>query len=167
MVLSEFIAGSAEEAGFLKLVLDHVSDCLVAVDTSGMIVLINQPYCRLLGGRADDFIGRHITDVVGPQTKLHLVARGEGSHIGYPLKVRGHNLITKQVPVLRDGRIIGAVGLALFSDLGALKKIFRRVTAGRTGNAAGQQALALPVQPERHRRPGRTDGLRIAIRLMS
>ena len=128
MVLSEWIAGSAEEAGFLKLVLDHVSDCLVAVDTSGTIVLINQPYCRLLGGEADDFIGRHITEVVGPQTKLHLVARGEGSHVGYPLKVRGHQLITRQVPVLQDGRIIGAVGLALFSDLGALKKAFRQVT---------------------------------------
>jgi PAS domain S-box-containing protein len=135
MVLSELIAGSAEEAGFLKLVLDHVSDCLVAVDTSGTIVLINQPYCRLLGGEADDFIGRHITEVVGPQTKLHLVARGEGSHVGYPLKVRGHQLITRQVPVRRDGRIIGAVGLALFSDLGALKKTFRRVT---------QAELAIP-----------------------
>ncbi|MGL3104204.1 sigma-54 interaction domain-containing protein [Bradyrhizobium sp. BR 1432] len=128
MVLSQWIAGSLEEAGFLRLVLDHVSDCLVAVDTSGTIVLINQPYCRLLGGAADDFVGRHITDVVGPQTKLHLVARGEGSHIGYPLKVRGHQLITRQVPVLQDGQIIGAVGLALFSDLGALKRTFRRAT---------------------------------------
>ncbi|MCP3392357.1 sigma 54-interacting transcriptional regulator [Bradyrhizobium sp. CCGB12] len=128
MVLSQWVAGSSEEAGFLRLVLDHVSDCLVAVDTSGTIVLINQPYCRLLGGAADDFVGRHITDVVGPQTKLHLVARGEGSHVGYPLKVRGHQLITRQVPVLQDGQIIGAVGLALFSDLGALKRTFRRAT---------------------------------------
>lgn len=135
MVLSQLIAGSSEEAGFLKLVLDHVSDCLVAVDTSGTIVLINQPYCRLLGGGADDFIGRHITEVVGPQTKLHLVARGEGSHVGYPLKVRGHQLITRQVPVLQEGRIIGAVGLALFSDLGALKRTFRRVA---------QAELAMP-----------------------
>ncbi|WP_027552267.1 sigma-54-dependent Fis family transcriptional regulator [Bradyrhizobium sp. Cp5.3] len=135
MVLSQWIAGSLEEAGFLKLVLDHVSDCLVAVDTSGTIVLINQPYCRLLGGEADDFIGRHITEVVGPQTKLHLVARGEGSHVGYPLKVRGHQLITRQVPVLQDGRIIGAVGMALFSDFGALKRTFRRVA---------QAELAMP-----------------------
>ncbi|WP_027535105.1 sigma-54-dependent Fis family transcriptional regulator [Bradyrhizobium sp. WSM3983] len=135
MVLSQWIVGSSEEAGFLKLVLDHVSDCLVAVDTSGTIVLINQPYCRLLGGKADDFIGRHITDVVGPQTKLHLVARGEGSHVGYPLKVRGHQLITKQVPVIQDGQIIGAVGLALFSDLAALKRTFRRIS---------QAELALP-----------------------
>ncbi|WNV11721.1 sigma-54 interaction domain-containing protein [Tardiphaga sp. 709] len=135
MVLSQWIAGSSEEAGFLRLVLDHVSDCLVAVDTSGTVVLINQPYCRLLGGAAEDFVGRHITDVVGPQTKLHLVARGEGSHVGYPLKVRGHQLITRQVPVLQDGRIIGAVGLALFSDLGTLKRTFRRAT---------QSELALP-----------------------
>ncbi|MFW8643072.1 PAS domain S-box protein [Rhizobium beringeri] len=65
MTLPEWFAGSSEEAGFLRLVLDHVSDCLVAVDTAGTIVLINEPYCKLLGGEADDFLGRHITDVVG------------------------------------------------------------------------------------------------------
>jgi transcriptional regulator with PAS, ATPase and Fis domain len=73
--------------------------------------------------------------VVGRQTKLHLVARGEGSHVGYPLKVRGHQLIKRQVPVLQDGRIIGAVGLALFSDLATLKRTFRRVA---------QAELAMP-----------------------
>ncbi|WNJ87925.1 sigma-54 interaction domain-containing protein [Bosea sp. 685] len=128
MALPEWFVGSTEEAAFLRLVLDHVSDCLVAVDTTGTIVLINEPYCRLLGGEADDFVGRHITDVVGPQTKLHLVARGVGTHIGYPLEVRGHKLVTKQVPVQRDGEIIGAVGLALFSDYDALKKTYSRIS---------------------------------------
>lgn len=128
MSLPEWLSGSSEEAGFLRLVLDHVSDCLVAVDTEGTIVLINDPYCRLLGGEADEFLGRHITDVVGPQTKLHFVARGVGTHIGYPLEVRGHKLVTKQVPVHKDGRIIGAVGLALFSDYDALKKTYSRIS---------------------------------------
>src|SRR5690606_27040868 len=75
MTLPDWFVGSSEEAGFLRLVLDHVSDCLVAVDTTGTIVLINEPYCRLLGGDANDFLGRHITEVVGRDTKLHLVAR--------------------------------------------------------------------------------------------
>lgn len=130
MTLPEWFIGSSEEAGFLRLVLDHVSDCLVAVDTSGTIVLINEPYCRLLGGEAEEFIGQHITEVVGPQTRLHLVARGVGTHIGYPLEVRGHKLVTKQVPVQRDGHIIGAVGLALFSDFDALKKTYSRISKG-------------------------------------
>ncbi|WP_163268438.1 sigma-54 interaction domain-containing protein [Chelativorans alearense] len=138
MTLPEWFAGSPEEAGFLRLVLDHVSDCLVAVDTAGTIVLINEPYCRLLEGEADDFLGRHITDVVGPQTKLHFVARGIGSHVGYPLEVRGHKLVTKQVPVQRDGRIIGAVGLALFSDYDALKKTYTRISKAE---------LAIPQNP--------------------
>ncbi|WEZ86248.1 sigma 54-interacting transcriptional regulator (plasmid) [Rhizobium sp. 32-5/1] len=138
MTLPEWFAGSSEEAGFLRLVLDHVSDCLVAVDTAGTIVLINEPYCRLLGGEADDFLGRHITDVVGPQTKLHFVARGIGTHVGYPLEVRGHKLVTKQVPVHRDGKIIGAVGLALFSDYDALKKTYSRISKAE---------LAIPQRP--------------------
>ncbi|UWU26066.1 sigma 54-interacting transcriptional regulator (plasmid) [Rhizobium sp. CB3060] len=139
MTLPEWFAGSPEEADFLRLVLDHVSDCLVAVDTAGTIVLINEPYCRLLGGEADHFLGRHITEVVGPQTKLHHVARGIGTHVGYPLDVRGHKLVTKQVPVLRDGRIIGAVGLALFSDYDALKKTYSRISKAE---------LAMPQRPK-------------------
>ncbi|MCV9938438.1 sigma 54-interacting transcriptional regulator [Boseaceae bacterium BT-24-1] len=128
MALPEWFVGSTEEAAFLRLVLDHVSDCLVAVDTAGTIVLINEPYCRLLGGTAEEFVGRHITDVVGFQTKLHLVASGIGTHVGYPLDVRGHKLVTKQVPVLRDGNIVGAVGLALFSDYDTLKKTYSRIS---------------------------------------
>ncbi|RAZ83076.1 sigma-54-dependent Fis family transcriptional regulator [Mesorhizobium hawassense] len=139
MPLPEWLPGSSEEAEFLRLVLDHVSDCLVAVDTEGTVVLINEPYCRILGGKAEEFLGRHITDVVGPQTKLHFVARGIGTHVGYPLEVRGHKLVTKQVPVRKDGRIIGAVGLALFSDYGALKKTYSRISKAE---------LAIPSKPK-------------------
>ena len=140
MALPEWLGSATEEARFLRLVLDHVSDCLVAVDTSGAIVLINQPYCQLLGGEEADFLGRHITEVVGEQTRLHLVARGEGTRVGYPLEVRGHQLITKQVPVLQDGRIVGAVGMALFSDVEALKKTYGRVA--QAGLAIQQQNSA-------------------------
>ncbi|MGB6008959.1 sigma-54 interaction domain-containing protein [Castellaniella sp.] len=119
---------ASDEALFLRLVLNHVSDCLVVVDTDGLIVLVNQPYCKLLGGEEADFIGRHISDVVGSQTRLHHVARGdEGPQIGYPLEVRGHQLITKQVPILQNGRSVGAIGMALFSDLDALKRTYSRM----------------------------------------
>jgi transcriptional regulator with PAS, ATPase and Fis domain len=119
---------TADEARFLRTVLDHVSDCLVAVDTDGRIVLINRPYCQLLGGEEADFIGQKITDVVSPETRLHLVARGESPMVGFPLTVRGQRLITKQVPVLQDGEIIGAVGTALFSDFEALRRTYAKLS---------------------------------------
>lgn len=122
MPFPEWFGSGQNEAEFLRRVLDHVSDCLVAVDTGGRVVLINAPYCRLLGGPPEDFIGRHITDVVSPKTRLHHVARGDTAVSVMPLEVRGHQLLARQVPVYQDERIIGAVGLALFSNMAALKK---------------------------------------------
>src|SRR5262245_4761578 len=73
MPLPEWFGSGQNEAAFLRGVLDNVSDCLVVVDTEGRVVLINAPYCRLLGGEPNDFIGRHITEVVSPKTRLHRV----------------------------------------------------------------------------------------------
>ncbi len=122
MPFPDWFGSGQNEAQFLRRLLDHVSDCLVAVDTEGRVVLINEPYCRLLGGRQEDFIGRHITDVVSDRTRLHLVAQGAPIVAGAPLEVRGQQLLARQVPVYQDDRIIGAVGLALFSNLASLKK---------------------------------------------
>ena len=133
MPFPEWFGSGQNEAEFLRRVLDHVSDCLVAVDTNGRVVLINAPYCRLLGGPPEEFIGRHITDVVSPKTRLHHVARGDLSVTMMPLEVRGHQLLARQVPVYQDERIIGAVGLALFSNMAALKKAV--AVAGDQGRA--------------------------------
>lgn len=127
MPFPEWFGSGQNEADFLRRVLDHVSDCLVAVDTAGRVVLINAPYCRLLGGRAEDFIGRHITDVISPKTKLHLVAQGQTGVTVAPLEVRGHQLLARQVAVYQEEQIIGAVGLALFSDLDSLKRVAQEV----------------------------------------
>jgi len=126
-MLTQGLIGPIEEAEFYRLVLNNVSDSLVVVDTAGAIVLINDPYCEILGGRAEDFVGRHIVEVIGPDTKLHLVAQGIEAQVGRPLEVRGHKLVTKQVPVRRNGEIVGAVGFALFSDYELLKKTYSRI----------------------------------------
>ena len=128
MTFPDWFLIEENEVRFLRRLLDHVSDCLVLVDTEGKVALINEPYCRLLGGRQDDFIGRHITEVVSPDTKLHRVAKGELIVRGAPLEVRGHKLFTRQVPIYQNDRIIGAVGMALFNSLDALQ------TAAATAN---------------------------------
>ncbi|KQO69177.1 sigma 54-interacting transcriptional regulator [Methylobacterium sp. Leaf89] len=119
-------SAGTDDAQMLRLLLDHVSDCLVAVDGAGMIVLINRPYCTLLGGSEEDFLRRHITEVIGPQTRLHLVAQGDKPMSPYPLEVRGQKLLARQVPVLKDGKPVGAIGIALFSSPSALRRAYQR-----------------------------------------
>ncbi|MCT8962742.1 sigma 54-interacting transcriptional regulator [Pseudomonas veronii] len=121
MPFPEWFGSGQNEALFLRRVLDHVSDCLVVVDVEGRVVLINDSYCRLLGGSPVDFVGRHITDVVSPKSRLHLIAKGAPVEAGMTLTVKGQQLFARQVPVYDGETIIGAVGLALFSNLDALK----------------------------------------------
>lgn len=109
--------GFIDETTFFRLILDHISECFVAVDTSGRIVHINKPYCSLLEKTAEECLGEHITDVISANTKLHLVAQGAPPVIGGPLTVKGQQLFTRQVPVRLNGELIGAVGMALFSDI--------------------------------------------------
>jgi hypothetical protein len=58
----------------------------------------------------------------------HFSARGKAAVVGFPLNVRGQRLITKQVPVLQDGKIVGAIGLALFLDFEALRRTYSKLS---------------------------------------
>ncbi|OAE56729.1 PAS domain S-box protein [Achromobacter mucicolens] len=124
MAFCESAGVEIDEPAFLRLILDHVSDGLVVVDVHGRIVYINAPYCKILGGSSDEFLGRHVHDVISPHSRLPRVARGMEVIPGSPLEVRGHKLITRQVPVSYEGEIIGAVGLALFNNHDLLKKAY-------------------------------------------
>ncbi len=126
-----------DEASFLRLVLDTVSDCLVVVDTEGEIVLINRPYCDLLGGEPEDFIGRHVRDAVSPSSHLAMVAQGALPLQGTPLTVRGREIVTRQVPIWLDGEIIGALGMALFANAKIAESTLRQLTG---------EALVLPAE---------------------
>ena len=120
---------SLNETDFFRLILDNVSDCLVVVDRTGEIVLINRPYCELLGGTPESYLGRHVNDVISPNSKLAYVAKGGERVVGESLLVRGQEMIVKQVPITLGGEIIGALGVALFNKRELSSTVFRRLTS--------------------------------------
>lgn len=119
---------SLNEIDFYRLILDNVSDCLVVVDTSGEIVLINRPYCELLGGTPESYVGRHVNDVISPNSKLAYVAKGGGRVLGESLLVRGQEMIVKQVPITLGSEIVGALGIALFNKRELTGPGFKRLS---------------------------------------
>lgn len=111
-----------DEKTFLRTLFDQLFDGFVVVDRAGKIVLMNQALCRLLGGKEKNFLGRHMTDVVSPKATLHLVAQGVlPPVIGGRIRVHDHEFVTKLMPIRIEGEIIGAAGMALFSNKQALE----------------------------------------------
>ena len=111
----------------LEHILDVIPNCLIAVDKSGQIVYINNPYCELLGLEKRHIIGRHVTSVVSPETQLHLVARGAPPTRNQSLEVHGHKLIVNQVPIRNGDDVVGAVGIALFTEAEQILALARRL----------------------------------------
>lgn len=111
----------------LEDILDVLPNCLIAIDKAGQIVHINNPYCELLGLQKKEIIGRHVTSVVSPETQLHLVARGAPPTRNQTLVVRGHKMLVNQVPIRNGDDVVGAVGIALFTEAEQLLAVARRL----------------------------------------
>lgn len=111
----------------LEDILDIIPNCLIAVDKSGRVVYINNPYCELLGLQKNEIIGRHVTSVISPETQLHLVARGAPPTWNQTLIVRGHKMLVNQVPIRNGDDVVGAIGIALFTDVDQIVEVARRL----------------------------------------
>jgi PAS domain S-box-containing protein len=100
----------------LEKILDVIPHCLIAINKKGRVTYINKQYCSLLGLKKSDVYGRSVKEVISPDSQLPHVARGAPPTHNKTLKVHGHQMIVNQVPIRYGDEIIGAVGIALFTE---------------------------------------------------
>ena len=58
---------------FIRAVFENAHYCLVIVDDRGYIIYLNESYCRFLGVKREEAVGKHVTDVI-ENTRMHIVA---------------------------------------------------------------------------------------------
>lgn len=114
-----------------KLSLDMIEDILsyayegfALVDSNGRIVKWN--YEKLLGIKEEDAIGKHVQDVI-ENTRLHLVVKTGKKEIRDIQRIQGHDMVANRVPIIRDGKIIGAVGAVLFKDASDVREMAKEL----------------------------------------
>jgi PAS domain S-box-containing protein len=101
-------------------ILDYAYEGIVLVDGNGKIVKMN--YEKLLGIKEEDALGKKVQDVI-ENTRMHIVAKTGKKEIHYVQKIQGHDMITNRIPIIRDGKVIGAVGTVLFKDAAEVKDL--------------------------------------------
>lgn len=109
-----------------ETVLQSAYNPVVSVDSNGIIDLWNQAAERTTGLKADDVLYRHINDVV-PESKLMDIIATGASEYGIKINVGGHPLITNRAPIVKDGKISGAV--AVLYDLTELEKVSKELAS--------------------------------------
>ncbi|MCW8355488.1 sigma 54-interacting transcriptional regulator [Marinomonas pontica] len=94
----------------------------------GQNLFINRPYARFLGVKAEDVIGKKVTDVI-ENTRMHItVQTGQAERLSFQ-KILGSNMIANRFPIIEQGDVIGAVGTVIFHDTHEWKQINSHIKA--------------------------------------
>lgn len=112
----------------LTTIIESATNAIVAVDRSGIIFTFNSAAERIVGVPAQEAIGKYIHEVIPTSGLINVLASGE-SQTGIKIKIGEKTVITNCSPLMKDGQIIGAVGI--FQDVSELEKVSRELDSYR------------------------------------
>ncbi|WCK56894.1 sigma 54-interacting transcriptional regulator [Aneurinibacillus sp. Ricciae_BoGa-3] len=110
----------------LNTILESAYEGIAVVDSEGIILEFNDAYCRFLGKKREEVIGRHVTEVI-ENTRIHIVVKTGVPERGYIQRIHGHNMVVHRIPIRKDGKVIGAIGMLIFEGVTELYNILGRM----------------------------------------
>jgi transcriptional regulator with PAS, ATPase and Fis domain len=122
---------------------DDSCEGTLAVDDQGRIVWINDKYATFLGLKSpDDALGRPVEEVI-PNSRMREII-----HNGKPIlldimMIRDQPMVVMRIPLKDEsGRVLGAIGFALYDRLQSLKPLVSKFTELQFALANTQKELA-------------------------
>ena len=108
-------------------ILQSTREGILAIDSDGMITLINNEASRLFGmaGVVSNATGQPVENCI-PQTRLHEVLRTRQAEYDQEQDINGVVVLTNRVPLLVKGEVVGA--LATFRDMTEIRKLAEELT---------------------------------------
>lgn len=160
----------------LSVVLDAAYEGIVVVDAQGIIREINSAYCRFLGVRREEAVGRHVTEVID-NTRMHIVVQTGIPERGCVQRVRGQEVVVHRIPIWDGGKVIGGVGMVVFRSVSELVDLLERIqetiraeSETRANASDESKVVSVPVGNREGRDPfatllGRSEALETVKRL--
>lgn len=113
-----------ESLEMIEEILDSAYYGMAIVDENGKIVKWN--YEKFMGIKEEEVLGKYVHDVI-ENTRLHIVVKTGKKELCQIQNIMGNNVVTSRIPIIKDGKIIGAAGTILFKDIKELKSLAKKM----------------------------------------
>ncbi|MEK4536253.1 sigma 54-interacting transcriptional regulator [Peribacillus sp. FSL K6-1552] len=123
---NDFLNIDNHEEILFKDIIEFAYDGLVMVDTEGYVQMLSHAYADFLGVDQESSIGKHVTEII-ENTRMHLVAKTGKQEVAELQKIKDNYIIATRSPILKQGKIVGAVGKILFKNVGQFTALSKRV----------------------------------------
>jgi len=110
----------------LKQVLNSAYEGVVVINNDGIILEFNDAYCRFVGKKRENIIGKDVRSVI-ENTRLHVVVKTGREERGYIQRISGHDMVVHRIPIFKGSEVVGAIGMLIFQDVTQLYHILGRV----------------------------------------
>ena len=114
----------------LEVVLNTAYDGLIVVDKAGIVTMTNQAFASFFQKSPEELIGKHITEVYKNPKFIEVLKTGEPV-IGYIHDLNGHEIVASRIPIIQDGKIVGALGKVVFKNVNELHTLTKKVDSLR------------------------------------
>jgi len=110
----------------LETAIDHAFDGIVMTDEKKVITMVSPPLLELFNLPVESVL--HEPAAKGlPQLHLENVYESETAEVSGFLEINGIKYIVHRIPILEDGKVIGAIGKVVFRQLNEVSELFKKL----------------------------------------
>lgn len=110
---------------WFRLSFDTAYEGIAIVDENGVIQMFNDTYSRFVGVSKEEAIGQLAENVI-ENTRLPVVLKTGVPERNQVHRLQGQNLVVHRMPIWKQGRVIGAVGMLIHEGISDIYKILER-----------------------------------------
>lgn len=124
--LAESVQSLEHLVDLYQVCFDTAYEGITVVDQNGYIQLFNDAYSRYVQMSKEEVIGKHCTEVI-ENTRLPIVLKTGIPERNNAVILQGQEMIANVLPIWREDKVIGALGMLVFEGVSELSKAFDRV----------------------------------------
>lgn len=128
--LLDFISSVDFAFDILNHFLTNPFEGITVVDRDAVLRYLSPVHERFFGYKRGDAIGRPVQDVI-ENTRLHKVVETGTAEIGQVQEMRDVTRVVNRVPVLHDGKVVGAIGRVAFKAPEEVHELSRQISSLR------------------------------------
>lgn len=98
----------------------------VIVDKDGMITAINRTFLDILGMSKEEVVGKYIAAIL-PDSELPEILKTGRIDEAVFWSINGRDTIMSRMPVMQEGKVIGAIAKSLFLDMSGAKLFMQKL----------------------------------------
>ncbi|WP_027364888.1 sigma-54 interaction domain-containing protein [Desulfotruncus alcoholivorax] len=110
----------------LTNILELSSDGIVAVNRDYIITMASQAFASFFNKKVDEIIGQHVKKVYGNPIFPKAMETGKPEY-GYVTTLNGHEIIANRLPIKKNDKIVGALGIVAFKNISDLYALSEKI----------------------------------------